>query len=263
MDKTLIFRCPQCKKVKSTMHYLKIHLLRQHNKYIYGLTCYENPRCKPNIFPSEELMNEHMTEEHKYKNCEVYGCTKVFAYERNRGSHVSMFHTPKKRCKYCTKMFPIKSFENHSQSCKAKNDEPIKCDQCDKTFARKSSLKKHQHVHTFDHEQDTILLKYNSTKCPHCPQKLARKDMILKHVQLEHSEIWQNFHEKLKENLNSKTKNCTDCDLQFHVVWTGTDENGKYLNSFNNRFSAFQPKQIQDYFKDSITKWIPTFDFGW
>jgi hypothetical protein len=53
-----------------------------------------------------------------------------------------------------------------------------------------------------------------------------------------------------------------DCDLTIHVVWTGTDSKGKFLTSSNERFSAFQPQQIQDYFKDSVTGWIPTFDFG-
>lgn len=86
-----------------------------------------------------------------------------------------------------------------------------------------------------------------------------------------------NFNGK-QASLNEPTKGCyltrdvcdkihgnngDDCDLKFHVVWTGTDSNGNYLTSSNNRFSAFQPKQIQDYFKDSITQWIPSFDFGW
>ena len=53
-----------------------------------------------------------------------------------------------------------------------------------------------------------------------------------------------------------------DCDLTIHVVWTGTDERGKFLTSSNQRFSAFQPKQIQDFFRDSITSLLPSFDFG-
>lgn len=57
-------------------------------------------------------------------------------------------------------------------------------------------------------------------------------------------------------------KGGNDCDLSIYVVWTGTDANGKFLTSSNNRFSAFQPKQIQDFFKDSVTSWIPSFDFG-
>ena len=54
----------------------------------------------------------------------------------------------------------------------------------------------------------------------------------------------------------------TDCDLTIYVVWTGTDEKDKYLTSSNNRFSAFQPKQIQDFFRDGVTSLIPTFNFG-
>mmetsp|Transcript_17126 Transcript_17126/g.20903 ORF Transcript_17126/g.20903 Transcript_17126/m.20903 type:complete len:253 (+) Transcript_17126:84-842(+) len=53
----------------------------------------------------------------------------------------------------------------------------------------------------------------------------------------------------------------TQCDLTIYVVWTGTDASGTYLTSSNNRFSSFQPKQIQDQFKDSITQWIPDIDW--
>mmetsp|Transcript_24314 Transcript_24314/g.30584 ORF Transcript_24314/g.30584 Transcript_24314/m.30584 type:complete len:239 (+) Transcript_24314:120-836(+) len=51
------------------------------------------------------------------------------------------------------------------------------------------------------------------------------------------------------------------CNLKIHVVWTGTDVDGKYLTSSNKRFSLFQPKQIQDYVKDKITAWVPDFNF--
>lgn len=44
------------------------------------------------------------------------------------------------------------------------------------------------------------------------------------------------------------------CDLQLHVVWTGTDKNGDYLTSSSKRFSAFSPKQIRDQLKDALTK---------
>lgn len=58
------------------------------------------------------------------------------------------------------------------------------------------------------------------------------------------------------------SKNGSDCDLTIHLVWTGTDLAGNYLTSSNNRFSSFQPKQIQDFFKDSVRDLIPSFDFG-
>ena len=201
MDETSKFKCPHCKKVKSNMTNLRRHILRQHKKYIFGMTCYDNPRCKPNTFPSEELMNEHMTEEHKYKKCNINGCTKVFAFERNRGSHVSSVHSPKKRCPYCTKMYPTEEFENHRQSCTAKNMEPIKCDHCEKTFAKVSSLKKHQYVH--NQELNLLHSRYDTTKCPHCPQRFARKYMILKHVQSEHPNGWK------------KDYICDHCNMRF------------------------------------------------
>lgn len=49
------------------------------------------------------------------------------------------------------------------------------------------------------------------------------------------------------------------CDLMLHVVWTGTDVNGKVLTSSKKRYSAFQTKLVQDYMADALSK-IPSFD---
>jgi len=43
-----------------------------------------------------------------------------------------------------------------------------------------------------------------------------------------------------------------DCDLTVYFTWTGTDVKGNPLLSSNKRFSMFNPKQIQDAFKDSL-----------
>lgn len=51
---------------------------------------------------------------------------------------------------------------------------------------------------------------------------------------------------------NGETEN--PCDLKLHVVWTGTDANGKYLTSSSKRFSAFNPKQVRDQLKDAFDK---------
>jgi hypothetical protein len=38
----------------------------------------------------------------------------------------------------------------------------------------------------------------------------------------------------------------TDCDLIIYVVWTGTDSDGKTFQSAANRFSNFEPQELQD-----------------
>ncbi len=42
------------------------------------------------------------------------------------------------------------------------------------------------------------------------------------------------------------------CDLTIYVTWTGTDKDGKPMLSSNKRYSLFNPKQVQDSFKDSL-----------
>lgn len=56
-------------------------------------------------------------------------------------------------------------------------------------------------------------------------------------------------------------KGGTECDLTLHVVWEGTDKNGKVLTSSNKRFSAFEPKQMKDQFTDALNKLTVDFDF--
>mmetsp|Transcript_12049 Transcript_12049/g.26089 ORF Transcript_12049/g.26089 Transcript_12049/m.26089 type:complete len:295 (+) Transcript_12049:280-1164(+) len=46
----------------------------------------------------------------------------------------------------------------------------------------------------------------------------------------------------------------TQCDLQLYVVWSGTDEDGNVLNSFDSRFSNFEPKQLQTRLADELSK---------
>lgn len=48
----------------------------------------------------------------------------------------------------------------------------------------------------------------------------------------------------------------TVCDLKLYVVWSGTDTNGKALQSQAYRFSQFPVQELSD----ALTKYIP--DFG-
>lgn len=45
-----------------------------------------------------------------------------------------------------------------------------------------------------------------------------------------------------------------DCDLTVYFVWTGTDQNGSPLTSFNNRFSMFQPSHAHDTYRDNLPR---------
>jgi hypothetical protein len=46
------------------------------------------------------------------------------------------------------------------------------------------------------------------------------------------------------------------CDLKLHVVWTGTDVNGKALLSSDSRMSMFPPDRIQEKVKNTYNTMI-------
>ena len=49
------------------------------------------------------------------------------------------------------------------------------------------------------------------------------------------------------------------CDLKLHVVWTGTDVNGRALLSSDSRMSMFPPNRIQEKVKNTYNTMIENF----
>ena len=46
------------------------------------------------------------------------------------------------------------------------------------------------------------------------------------------------------------------CDLKLHVVWTGTDVDGKVLLSSDSRFSMFPPNRVQENVNNSVNNML-------
>jgi hypothetical protein len=55
-------------------------------------------------------------------------------------------------------------------------------------------------------------------------------------------------------NLLITEQSRTDCDVLVYVVWTGTDSSGKTFQSAANRFSNFEPQEVQDRKTDNLPK---------
>ena len=49
----------------------------------------------------------------------------------------------------------------------------------------------------------------------------------------------------------------TDCDIVLHVVWTGTDKNGKSFMSSSSRFSAFPHKEVRERYSENLPDYTP------
>jgi hypothetical protein len=54
------------------------------------------------------------------------------------------------------------------------------------------------------------------------------------------------------ECVEKQTDGLTDCDLTLHVVWTGTDVDGKSLLSSAFRYSAFPAQELSDRFTQNL-----------
>lgn len=83
------------------------------------------------------------------------------------------------------------------------------------------------------------------------------------HRATSHKEPSKGCYYTKEECDNIVNRGGDECDLTLHVVWTGTDVNGNYLNSSNQRYSAFNPKQIRDQLADAIKSIIPDVDWDW
>ena len=132
-------------------------------------------------------------------------------------------------------------------NCQKKDQDPVKCDKCNKIFADETNLKKHEHVHS--EEPDSIYSKYNATKCPHCNKKFERKYLLRKHVQSEHATIWEKYGNKLKQKADTRNNFCTDCDVQFVTFEAKTNHMRDHIcDHCQTRFES--PRQVAKHLMD-------------
>ena len=49
---------------------------------------------------------------------------------------------------------------------------------------------------------------------------------------------------RVNSKYDDRGKDKTPCEMRIYFAWSGTDKNGKVLNSHESRFSAFPPETI-------------------
>jgi hypothetical protein len=67
-------------------------------------------------------------------------------------------------------------------------------------------------------------------------------------------------YKTIEECKEAVSEEKTDCDIVLHVVWTGTDKNGKSFMSSASRFSAFPDAEVQERYSRNLPDYTPAED---
>ena len=202
------FPCKDCDVVFSLKSDLHKHRWKSHpvQRRHHCNLCYKS-------FKKKSHLDEHK-EIHSGKREQCKFCDKFFDRERDLRKHVKTFHSnnpsvdTKHVCEECGASFKKKKYlDTHIRRLHTENN-PIKCDQCDKSFMCKSELTKHQSVHG--------AVKLFS--CDLCGKSFAQKNTLTQH--------------RATHNEGVKLFSCNLCDKSFSQRSQLTNHSKDHIKPF-------------------------------
>ena len=208
------FECDFCKKAYKDRGALNKHLLTHQEKKVQCEICmrpfsnaaqvkrhmqfhYSWPgdsfKRKTNVGPDGEKL--------KYK-CQH--CDKAFNHYSNMNAHVHKKHIQKKiQCSECPKMFAYKyELREHMFIHLGGQDSKFKCQFCEKTFQRSTTLKNHER---------TTHLGIKRFKCETCGKLFGTKFNMKVHIEKLHS--GNNTENQVKTRRTRVTRNERDTEM--------------------------------------------------
>lgn len=162
------FKCDDCDRAFSDKSTLRRHIITH-----TGTKRFVCPKCDKR-FTRNEHLRQHMyihTCEKLYE-CEI--CHKTFRQRSTRKNHMLLHRADTGfKCETCGDVFGRQTlYDKHVLWCVGNNEDGFKCDQCDKRFQDRNSLKRHQIIHSEE----------RPFKCEHCAQTFNDRSVLRRHT---------------------------------------------------------------------------------
>ncbi|XP_043200930.1 zinc finger protein 574-like [Amphibalanus amphitrite] len=190
--------CDVCGKL-FTRHGLWSHL-KTHSKPFLCVVCGQS-------FSSKQHLKNHQVSQHEPTAAEhvCHECGRAFTQRVHLVSHMRLHNSDRRKfCEICQRTWPSAASLRDHQALKHGDTGTIKCDQCDKTFRKLSSLRYHRRVHTgerpfkcsfcdktFNRPDNLQLHMRRHTgerplHCSHCSKSFISKTALNKHMSIYH-----------------------------------------------------------------------------
>ena len=238
------FTCKKCgKRYKGQKMYRK-HIYNAHRRG--KIKSYDCAKCEKTYKSAEGLKNHDKSVHLQTKDFACSTCGKTFAQKRHRDNHEKIHGSERPfSCSICEKSFKVKetcsiheklciakthictlcngrfkdevSLEDHHLQKHSKEERPYTCQECNKKFKTKDTLKAHM---------DKIHAKETPFSCSICERAFKRSFDLDRHFQLAHS--------------GDRPYSCELCDKTFKLksVLKKHEETHSKPSRFNKRFSC-------------------------
>ena len=167
------FNCPHCK----TGRYQKEELLEQHILENHSGKEYICSQC-PMVFYTPQTRSNHEKRNHSEKNIKCDQCDMMFASQSYKNAHVKSVHIkePNRICPHCGDGFTDKTvYEAHVN--RHLDHRPHACDLCGKTFLTERDLKNHINSHTLPFQ------------CDKCEVRTGSPMLLKDHIRVVHEGV--------------------------------------------------------------------------
>lgn len=182
----------------------------------YSCDVCEKPFYYQSSMKHHKVKHLSFEEQLKYKRFKCHDCDMLFFYKQDIQKHIEVVHAKYRRmatgrvtCLECNSVLSSISFlmihkAIHWTPEERRRNLKNKCHICDKLFWMKSSMRKHEKIHTNSPTAP------KTKKCPHCEKCFASNQNLMKHLRT---------HMSTQELYENKTHECSTCLKRF---WTET-----------------------------------------
>nr|XP_023017751.1 PR domain zinc finger protein 15-like [Leptinotarsa decemlineata] len=249
-------KCTLCDKLFFQKKYLTQHLKQAHT-----FTC----KWCHNSHESKEHLKNHACSKKpqspdKKKTFPCTKCSKQFTLMKNLRVHLRNHDLPKERYTCPTCGMVLNSRKCYLKHLKLHEGNVHQCDQCQKVFTRKDTLKEHQKKTHFREEatceickkvvKSKKLLKHHmethkekGLKCPECPAAFKQNKNLKRHIKLCHA-VNITFESFFTET--EKPYSCPKCDKKMKHSHSVKRHIERFHPDFEYSYESVKRKRVKD-----------------